>query len=59
MREFLEDAEAHRKDGYRAAQSHARQQAPKRFYKDVTIGEGEDGFARRSASAWCLSESTA
>jgi chaperone required for assembly of F1-ATPase len=45
MREFLEEAEAHRKDGYRAAQSHARQQAPKRFYKDVTIGEGEDGFA--------------
>lgn len=45
MREFLEEAEAHRKDGYRAAQSHARQQAPKRFYKDVTIGEDAEGFA--------------
>lgn len=45
MRDFLEEAEAHRKDGYRAAQSHARQQAPKRFYKDVTIGEDADGFA--------------
>lgn len=45
MREFLEEAEAHRKDGYRAAQSHARQQAPKRFYKDVTLGEDAEGFA--------------
>ncbi len=45
MREFLEEAEAHRNDGYRAAQSHARQQAPKRFYKDVTIGEDTEGFA--------------
>jgi chaperone required for assembly of F1-ATPase len=45
MRDFLEEAEAHRKDGYRAAQSHARQQAPKRFYKDVTIGEDAEGFA--------------
>ena len=45
MREFLEEAEAHRNDGYRAAQSHARQQSPKRFYKDVTIGEDAEGFA--------------
>lgn len=45
MREFLEEAEAHRKDGYRAAQSHARQQAPRRFYTDVAVGEGDDGFA--------------
>ncbi len=45
MREFLEEAEAHRKDGYRAAQSHARQQAPKRFYKEVAVGEDAEGFA--------------
>lgn len=45
MRDWLEEAEANRKDGYRAAQSHARQQSPKRFYKDVTTGEDAEGFA--------------
>lgn len=45
MRDWLEEAEAHRKDGYRAAQSHARQQSPKRFYREVSVGEDADGFA--------------
>lgn len=45
MREFLEDAEAHRSDGYRDAQKHAKQELPKRFYKDVGVAPVTGGFA--------------
>lgn len=45
MREILEEAEARRGDGYRDAQKHARQELPKRFYKDVGVIAVEGGFA--------------
>lgn len=45
MRDFLEDAEAHRSDGYRDAQKHAGQQLPKRFYKEVGVVPVSGGFA--------------
>jgi chaperone required for assembly of F1-ATPase len=46
MREFLEDAAKHMDDGYGRAQKHAKQELPKRFYKDVGVGNvGADGFA--------------
>jgi chaperone required for assembly of F1-ATPase len=45
MREFLEDADAHRDDGYGRAQHHMKQQLPARFYKDVGVGTADDGFA--------------
>ncbi len=37
MREFLEDANAHRDDGYGRAQAHVRQQLPKRFYTQAEV----------------------
>lgn len=45
MREFLEDADKHRDDGYGRAQHHAKQELPKRFYKEVGVGTVGDGFA--------------
>lgn len=45
MREILEEAEAHIKDGYGRAQEHAKQPLPKRFYKDVSTDE-QDGQHR-------------
>lgn len=45
MREFLEDAEKHREDGYGRAQAHAQRQLPKRFYKEAGIRPAEGGFA--------------
>lgn len=45
MREFLEDAHAHRDDGYGRAQAHARQELPKRFYKSADVAAVEGGFA--------------
>jgi chaperone required for assembly of F1-ATPase len=45
MREFLEDAEAHRQDGYGRAQAHAKRDLPKRFYKDATVQALDGGFA--------------
>ena len=45
MREFLEDAEQHRDDGYGRAQAHAKRDLPKRFYKDVSVMASEGGFA--------------
>src|SRR5690349_21546588 len=45
MREFLEDADKHRDDGYGRAQAHARRELPKRFYKDATVKSAEGGFA--------------
>src|ERR1700712_1149613 len=45
MREFLEDANAHRSDGYGRAQAHVKQQLPKRFYKDAAVTQVDGGFA--------------
>lgn len=45
MREFIEDADKHRDDGYGRAQHHAKIELPKRFYKDVGVGAVGDGFA--------------
>jgi len=45
MRDFLEDANAHRDDGYGRAQHHVKQDLPKRFYAAVGIGTVGDGFA--------------
>ncbi len=45
MREFLEDAEAHRNDGYGRAQHLNKVELPKRFYKEVGVGTVGDGFA--------------
>lgn len=45
MRDFLEDADKHRDDGYGRAQHHAKQELPKRFYKEVGVGTAGDGFA--------------
>jgi chaperone required for assembly of F1-ATPase len=45
MREFLEDAESHRQDGYGRAQAHVRRELPKRFYKEAAVMPMEGGFA--------------
>jgi chaperone required for assembly of F1-ATPase len=45
MREFLEEAEAHRKDAYRDAQKHAGRELPRRFYKEVGVAPVNGGFA--------------
>jgi chaperone required for assembly of F1-ATPase len=45
MREYLEDAAKHMDDGYGRAQKHARQELPRRFYKDVGVGTVGEGFA--------------
>src|SRR5689334_3043238 len=45
MREFLDDAHAHRDDGYGRAQAHAKRELPKRFYKDASVIPYEGGFA--------------
>jgi chaperone required for assembly of F1-ATPase len=45
MREFLEDAESHREDGYGRAQAHAKQQLPKRFYKTAEVTAMDGGYA--------------
>jgi chaperone required for assembly of F1-ATPase len=45
MREFLEDAAKHQDDGYGRAQKLARQELPKRFYKEVGVGTVGDEFA--------------
>ena len=45
MREFLEDADAHRQDGYGRAQAHVKPQLPKRFYKEAGVKPVEGGFA--------------
>lgn len=44
MREFLEDAEAHRGDGYRRAQLAAREALPRRFYAEAGARPTETGF---------------
>ncbi len=45
MREFLEDAHAHREDGYGRAQAHARPVLPKRFYANAAAASAPGGFA--------------
>ena len=45
MREFLDDAHAHREDGYGRAQAHAKRDLPKRFYKDAAVVAVDGGFA--------------
>ena len=45
MREFLDDAHAHRDDGYGRAQAHAKRELPKRFYKAATVQPLEGGYA--------------
>lgn len=45
MREFLEDADKHRDDGYGRAQHLNKVELPRRFYKDVGVGSTPDGFA--------------
>jgi chaperone required for assembly of F1-ATPase len=45
MRDFIEDADKHRDDGYGRAQHHVKQDLPKRFYKDVGVGSVGNGFA--------------
>jgi chaperone required for assembly of F1-ATPase len=44
MREFMEEVEASRDDGYSRAQAHIKVQLPKRFYKITGIGMVEGGF---------------
>lgn len=45
MREFLEEAEEHRNDGYGRAQHLNKVELPKRFYKEVGVGAAPGGFA--------------
>lgn len=45
MREFLEDADAHRDDGYGRAQHLNKVELPRRFYKDVGVGTTPAGYA--------------
>jgi len=45
MREILEDANAHRDDGYGRAQHHTKVELPKRFYKEAGIDAVVGGFA--------------
>jgi chaperone required for assembly of F1-ATPase len=45
MRDFLEEAEHHRNDGYGRAQSHAGQNLPKRFYKEAGVAPVTGGYA--------------
>ncbi len=45
MREFLDDAHAHRDDGYGRAQAHVKRELPKRFYKEATVVATDGGHA--------------
>lgn len=45
MREFIEDAAAHRDDGYGRAQRHAKNDLPKRFYTEAGVGVVDGGFS--------------
>lgn len=45
MREFLEDADKHRDDGYGRAQHLNKVELPKRFYKEVGVGSVAGGYA--------------
>ena len=45
MREFLNEAHAHRDDGYGRAQAQVRQELPKRFYEKVGFSTVDNGYA--------------
>lgn len=45
MREFLEDAHAHRDDGYGRAQASMKTELPKRFYKEASFSTVDNGYA--------------
>lgn len=45
MRDFLDDAHAHRDDGYGRVQAKEQRELPKRFYKEALVVPAEDGFA--------------
>ena len=45
MRDFLDDAHAHREDGYGRAQKQARAELPRRFYAQAAVQPMEGGFA--------------
>src|SRR3954463_12991929 len=45
MREFLEDAETHRQDGYGRAKAHVKRDLPKRFYTEAKVQRVDGGFA--------------
>ena len=45
MREYLDDAHAHRDDGYGRAQAHVKRDLPKRFYKDAAVIPMDNGYA--------------
>jgi chaperone required for assembly of F1-ATPase len=45
LREFLEDAQQHRDDGYGRAQRQLKENLPRRFYQQVGVGTVGDGFA--------------
>ncbi len=45
MREFLEEADAHRDDGYGRAQHLNKVELPRRFYKEVGVGSAPGGYA--------------
>ena len=45
MREFLEEADAHRDDGYGRAQHLNKVELPRRFYQQVGVGSASGGFA--------------
>lgn len=45
MREILEEANAHRDDGYGRAQHHTKIVLRKRFYKQAGVGSSGDGFS--------------
>jgi chaperone required for assembly of F1-ATPase len=44
MRDLLDDADAHRQDGYGRAQGHAKQALPRRFYNSVEMIEVDAGW---------------
>lgn len=45
MRDQLEEAHKHQQDGYGQAQHMNQVELPKRFYKDVDVVRGEEGFS--------------
>ena len=45
MREFLEDADAHRQDGYGRAQAASKRELPKRFYEVAAVQAIDGGYA--------------
>lgn len=45
MREFLDDANQHRDDGYGRAQAHVKRQLPKRFYTTAAAARVDGGYA--------------